>query len=216
MSNLFTVDFSGNKLYDSIRGFDALHIRDGTIAITTNSKYPSKPLGNYGCEISPKNGEYHWAWGLKNVGQLTRLRQAFYLHPNGVSIPTGTGFKVIRSFYPDTSKILYTVRLGYTTGTGYWLQSAAYAANDTASYSGYFALNQQTGWNLVEVDWLAAVSGYVKLWMDGSLKETISLDTSNTRTVYAALGYGSPNSAVSGSFYLDYWRANDDGTLIGA
>lgn len=213
MSNLFSVDFENNKLYDpGAKGFDVIFASGGTLEVTTGSKY----AGSYGLAVSPLVN-YKLA-GMKRVNHLTRFRQAFYLHPNAISIPTTRGVPFARNYHNDATDHIYSMTLGYTTGTGYWIECSL-DVNSEGYYwsSSQFVLDNQTDWNLIETDWYANnSSGFFQIWINGTSKWTRSLVNGNLHINYPCIGAIIPTYTISGSFFIDNWRANDDGSEIGA
>jgi hypothetical protein len=218
MTTLFTVDFENNKLFDTAKGFDIVACWGGTIEVNAASKYE----GTYGIEVTPLQGagQYQRAGGAKRVTHLTRIRQAFYLHPHGVSIANDYSIKLARDYHRDASMMIYQVHLYYLTASGYYIYAGV--ANNTGgitSNSSNYLLPTQNGWNLIEFNWTAGNPGNFQLWIDGVSKWNNTTIVNDELTVnYPALGMlaCSSTAAVSGSIYLDYWRANDNGDLIGA
>lgn len=212
MSNLFTVDFENNKLYDPLaKGFDFIACSGGTMEVTAASHYE----GTYGCEITPLQS--YRLGGAKRVASLTRFRQAFYLHPHAVSIPTTRYIKIARNYHSDESNTIYGLFLKNISGT-YYIWGAVDSNTTAPEYeSADYELDNQDDWNLIETDWYADdVAGFFKIWINGTAKWNRSVVNGNLRLMYPCLGAMYQAYAISGSFYVDYWRANDDGSLIGA
>lgn len=213
MTFLFKVDFENNNLFDYTHGFDSVVWKGGTIEVGTAFKYE----GSYGCSISPYQGNYS-VMGLKRVNTLTRFRQAFYIHPNGIVIASGGSFCIFRNYHGDNSLMIQRLRLENNVSLGYCIVGSVYANSGGTDYSSSsFPLDNQTDWNLIETDWYADdASGFFKLWINGSLKWNRSVINGTLRTKYPGLGAFWPSIAVSGSYFIDYWRANNDGSEIGA
>ena len=214
MTALFTVDFENNKLYDpGAKGFDFIACSGGTMEVTAGSKYE----GTYGCEISPLVN-YRCA-GAKRVNSLTRFRQAFYFHPHGITIPTTKYFTLAREYHNDTTIVIYTIYLVYTTALGYQIEIGI--ADNTGlltTYSADYVLPSQNDWNLIETDWYAGAggTGFFSLWIDGTFKRTLNATNDALRIMYPSIGGYYASGTISGSYYMDYWRANDTGDVIGA
>ena len=214
MSVLWTpVDFENNKLYDiGAKGFDYIGAWGGSMAVNAASKYE----GTYGCEISPMVG---WRiLGAKRINNVSRFRQAFYLHPNAIAMSEDKYFVLGRDYHSDTTWRKYMILFRWTEAAGYQIQiGISDNTGGIVANSSIYALPTQAGWNLIEMEWISGSPGSFQLWLDGVSKGTINATNNLIRLVYPSLGsVVASGGTITGSFYIDNWRANDDGTEIGA
>ena len=212
-NNLFNVTFESNKLYNpNSDGFDFVMSNGGDIKLSSGSVAYQ---GSYGCEITPLQN-YRCA-GAERIPVTTRFRQAFYLHPNAITIPTTRTICISRNYYSDEQNGLYWIRLNNIAGV-YGIECNADDNSSSQAYgSGTFNLDNQTNWNLIESEWYSDnASGFFKLWINGTLKWNRTLVNGNLRVVFPCIGAMRQQYAISGTLYIDYWRANNDGSLIGA
>ena len=144
-----------------------------------------------------------------------RYRARFYLDPNGISMPNASAISILKAQTAAASGCFY-VRLVYYTVTGYKLFCSI--RNDAGTFvdTATFAITDAP--HCVEVDFIAAVNaGSIELIIDGVLKETkgsIDNDTKLIGTVlFGAIETIAANTA--GTFYLDDFASNNDGSEIG-
>lgn len=212
MTTLFNTTFEDNHLYQYpvTNGFHALYVDGGTIEVNVASKNG----GSYGCEITPM--QYYKACGLQYTEPLSKFRQRFYFNINGLTIADGGSIFIARNHHSDASRILYAVGIN-RSGSDYRLDYAIADNTETlTSFSGNTTLNKSI-WNYVEAYWQAGSPGSFAVYLNGSLLSTLTATNNNNRVIYPALGICHYHSyAISGSFYLDDWTANDDGSEIGA
>lgn len=209
------VDFGNGLLYDKQKGFDIIANWGGTIEVSADAKYQ----GNYGCKFTVANNQAaQRACGIKNVPYVSRFRQAFYLHPHGISLADTKYIKIARNYHSDSLQMKYQIHLYYAAATGYNIQIGM--SDNTGvitSNSGYYPLSNQNDWNLIETDWQAGSPGHFQLWLNGVNQETLTQTNDLVRILYPTLGtVYCTDFGAAGSYYIDYWRANDTGTLIGA
>lgn len=214
MTALFTVDFENNKLFDTAKGFDIVANWGGTIEVSTDSDYE----GTYGCKFTVASSQTNQrACGMKKIPYVSRLRQSFRLHPNAITLANGQSIRIARNYHDDTTMVIYQIRLFYVTGSGYCI--AIGIADNTGlitSNSGNTSLPTQNGFNLIETDWIAGSPGSFQLWINGTNITTLTATNNNLRINYPCIGTTwCSDTAASGSYFIDYWRANNDGTLIG-
>lgn len=216
MTTLWTpVDFENNKLYDHEKGFDLLASWGGTIEVAG----AAAKQGSYGCKFTPASSQtVQHACGAKLVRHVPRIRQAVYIHPNAISMPSSSYIRIARNYHSDETNQHYNLCLYYDATTHYCIQANMGDNSGTIAYgSSYFPLDQQNDWNLLEWDWYIGSPGQLRLWINGSLVWTRTATNYQNIVNYPSIGTCRASSVTfSGSYYLDYWRANDDGTLIGA
>jgi hypothetical protein len=180
---------------------------------TVEANDASKHSGSYGCEVTPLVG-YRCA-GYKYAGSaLTRLRQAFYFNPNSLAFTDTRYFILARNYHDDAARAVYKLTARFNN-PNYQLSTKMFFDDGDESNSGNITISDD--WHLIEMDWISGSPGSLQLWIDGVDQGTLSGTNSNLRVLYPALGVcEAPLYAFTGSFYLDNWRANDDGGLIGA
>ena len=212
MSEIFNTTFEDNHLYQYpvSNGFHAVYVDGGTIEVNGSSKHN----GNYGCEIT--GAQYSKACGIQYTEPLTRFRQRFYFHGNNLSIADGASLYLARNYHSDASRILYAIAL-YRGGSTYYIYTALSDNSELlVGYSGDTAISMNT-WNYIETDWQSGSPGSLKTYLNGAQISTISQTNNLSRVIYPALGVTHyRNHATTGSFYVDDWVANDDGSSIGA
>ena len=148
-----------------------------------------------------------------------RYRLRFYVDPNGLTMVNGEDQSIfqavdavddaifkIRFIYHTTE--LYRINV-MTKEDGGWSYSNDYTISDAPHY--------------IELDWLAATGvgqndGSTQFWIDGVSKETFSnLDNDTKAVTDCYLGaLANITANTEGTFYLDEFVSNDDGTEIGA
>jgi len=209
MSNLFAATFEDGALYHPTSGFEGMVVTGGSLECAAGGKHS----GDYGAIVTPLR--YYRAAGYRYAGTLTRFRQAFYLDPNSIAITDTRYIAIARNYHDDASKRVFILWLNYNNPNYQISMGVADNTGDIVAESGNHNITDD--WHLIETDWLAAASGYFKLWIDGVLKETLNVNNSNMRIMYPALGVcEGPAYPVTGTFLLDNWRANNDGGAIGA
>lgn len=165
-------------------------------------------VGTYGMACNAA-GDYV----VDNFTSTDRYRLRFYFDPNAFSMSNGEAVRLIMA--RDGSNACGEVRLSYD-GSNYEVRASIHDGgswNDTSFYD----ISDAPCW--IEVDWYFAdgTAGFVSLWVDGVLQETLdNLDADarnpdHVRFGWVSTGAGSP----SGTLYLDHFESNDDGSEIG-
>jgi len=212
MSVIFDTTFEDNHLYQYpvTNGFHAVYIDGGEIEVNTYAKKG----GSYGCQITP--AIYSKTCGLQYTEPLTRFRQRFWVHPNTLSLTENKSMYLARNYHSDSSRIMYAIALKNEGGDlNIWTALADNSQTLTA-YSGNVVISK-TAWTMVETDWKAGTPGFLNLYINGTYQKALSANNSNNTIIYPALGVPHYHSAaISGAFYIDDWKANDDGSSIGA
>jgi len=212
MTTLFNTTFEDNHLYQYpvTSGFHAVYVDGGTIEVNTASKNG----GNYGCEITPMQN--YKACGIQYTEPLTKFRQRFYFNINGLTLSDTRSFYLARNHHFDASRILYHIGIN-RNGSDYRLWVGMSDNTETIYTNSGYHVFTKSAWHYIETYWQSGSPGSFALYLDGSLKETIYATNNNCRVIYPALGITYyHNYAISGSFYIDDWTANDTGDSIGA
>lgn len=157
------------------------------------------------------------AYGTKALGaNKTLVHGRVYFGPNSTS-GLGCGFVTLVSGTTFRAEIYFS---------DVWPAYVLYLAirNDASgdSWSGSLALSDAAHW--LEYEWKASTgaganNGYIKLWVDkctgAADLEITGID--NDTLIVNEIRYGaSTGISGSGTFYMDQFVANDDGTLIGS
>lgn len=148
----------------------------------------------------------------------TRYRFRFYIDPNGLTMADNDEFFIFaardNSFNTNCS-----IKFNYTTANGYRIK-ATDRADGAWDDTQYYIITDMP--HCIEIDWKAssfdgADDGMLELYIDDVLKETLAgvdSDTGNVEDVRMGATSGI-DAGTSGTFYLDDFASNDDGTLIG-
>jgi len=167
--------------------------------------------GGMSCLIDDTNQIY----GEKTFSSVTRFRCRFYIDINSLTMADGDVFNIAKEI--SSSKI--ALRLKYTTASGYQINIQCDLDSGTDVTGDYDISDAE---HYIEFDWAAASSpgandGFLSLYLDGSLQETLSSLDNDTVTIdRMAFGAFGVDSGTSGTLYLDEMVANDDGSEIGA
>lgn len=147
----------------------------------------------------------------------TRYRARYYIDPNTISMANDDFIQNLLG-YSLTNSSMFKVYLNYSSADGYRIY---FAISKDAGYepSSYHIISDAP--HCIEVDWKAssapgADDGFLSLWIDGVLKETIANVDNDTHQIdLITLGAREISSGISGTFYLDDFASNDDGSEIG-
>lgn len=151
----------------------------------------------------------------------TRYRCRFYLDPNSLTMGNGDEFRITKTSTntPTESSFIalsyvgtdYKIRFGCRNDSGGFVWTSVYIITDAP--------------HCIECDWKAssaagANDGFISLWIDGVLKETVTgIDNDTTaRGTIDFVQFGvvaDVDATTSGTFYLDDFVSNNDGSLIG-
>jgi len=147
-----------------------------------------------------------------------RYRARFYVNINSLSMEDNEEFGLM--YLLNSSNIVgTTIILKYTTATGYEIIMGT--KNDAGAYSYINAPNISNGVHAIEFDWKAssapgANDGTSQLWIDGNLIGSGTGKDTDTRQVdYVKLGAMNIYAAITGTFFLDDFASNNDGSPIG-
>ena len=112
-----------------------------------------------------------------------QYRARFYFHPNSISMTSGNAHYLLAGRTGSTDVVYVEFR--YSTPN---YQIRAQIRNDSTTYSSTSWYTISNAWHFLEIDWKAATAagannGYVTLWIDGALKQTIGSIDNDTRRV---------------------------------
>ncbi|MBK7317720.1 DNRLRE domain-containing protein [Candidatus Villigracilis affinis] len=173
-------------------------------------------IGNYGMEAF-----------IDDISQIevdddrpngaTHYSARFYLNPNTVYMPNNNSMYV---FVGDTDPDGWAFCLGMKRMADYY-SLAMCGLDDTNQWLDGKEIYISDEWQAVEMEWKAATTsgandGYMKLWINGVLVDTISnIDSDASRITDVSLGFDSDVSASSsGSVYFDAFESRQ-GQYIG-
>lgn len=216
MTTLFNCTFENNRLYDPTphppgNGADMVSVSGGTVEVAAAAAHD----GSYGVKFTPTQG--YRAWMMMACGGLRKLRQRFWIHPNSLSIATGNSFRICRNGHYDASWVAYDIGLGYASSSYYIYWNIYNGTYSSTQANGSSNINITNAWHRIETYYQTGSPGSMELWLDGVSQGSVSATNPDALVNLPALGVaGGPGFTISGSFYVDSWQANDDGTLIGA
>jgi len=147
----------------------------------------------------------------------TRYRLRFYIDPNTLTIPDAQNFVIFRARNAaDTSMFSFSLKI--VSG----VYNVFYGvATDTGTTWGS-EHNITDAPHCIEIDWKAATApgannGFLELIIDGVSKQTSATIDNDTRIIdYILFGATDAiDAGTSGTFYLDDFASNNDGSEIG-
>lgn len=161
-------------------------------------------------------------YGQKSVSENTsgKLRARFYVDPNTLTMANNNRFLLLFAF--SSATYICNVDLSYATGVGYRTSITIYNDAGAGSYSADYAITDAPHYiemYLIRSTNATSNDGSMALWVDGTLKETITgidnYDRFNNFNIVQLGAVSSIDSGTSGTFYLDELVVNDDGSEIG-
>ena len=208
MANLFADGFEDGTL----NAWDAHNETGGGDLSVAEA---AKLHGNYGLSILVNDVTDTVLFDILPSNQ-TRYRARFYFDPNTITMAEGKKLRplsIINSswvrmghVYFIYSDSLYKIYIHANTDTSN-LYSASYTITDAP--------------HCIEIDWFASSGagnndGFMTLWIDGIEKETLASIDNDTKLIYIAkFGASDKETNISGTFFLDDFASNNDGTAIG-
>ncbi len=149
-------------------------------------------------------------------------RFRFYINPNGLVMANNDLFTLMKvTGNPSASQNLW-INFLYTTVAGYKIQVYAKKDDTTSLVTSNYVLSNTL--HYIEINWKAATSagandGFMSLYIDdpNTPVETLSNidnDTLNIQKFYFGAVAGL-DAGTSGTFYLDDFASNNDGSEIG-
>ena len=145
-----------------------------------------------------------------------QYRARFYFHPNSIGMTSGNAHYILAGRTGSTDVVYVEFR--YSTPN---YQIRAQIRNDSTTYSSTSWYTISNAWHFLEIDWKAATAagannGYVTLWIDGALKQTVSgIDNDTRRVDEARLGpLSGIDSGTTGTELFDAFESRQS-TYIG-
>jgi hypothetical protein len=221
MTTLFDITFEDQKFIPDIGNLgNYVRCSGGTIAVSASAAL----VGGYGMAVTPRTttlGNYAGhAFLARYVEPQTRIRQRFYFDPNSISCSDTTNIVIAQA--GSYARPIYQVVL-YCSSSVYYLFTYCFKDDNTSLYSGTFSILDQPQY--IEMDWKAssapgANDGFLTIWVGGvEKKTTTAVDNDTFRVSTPRLGVtagASTSYTISGTMYFDSWKANNDGSSIGA
>lgn len=157
--------------------------------------------GNYGLQAGIDDTTLLYVEDLSPMDE-THYRARFYLDPNSLAMATSDRLVLLM----DNGSV-FDVSLGRMAGA---YVITAGIKDDGGSLTSTTTYEISDDWHGVEIEWAAASSagaddGYLKLWIDGVLQETVGgIDNDTRRVKSVQLGaVEGLDAGTSGTFYLD-------------
>lgn len=213
MSIIISIDFEENSFAD----FTSTVIDGGDLSVTTAAKMG---YSNYGmsCLIDDQTDIY----GIKDIGTANTsgtIRVRLYVDPNSFTANDWKLWSPLRIYSGSYLSIgrLYVSR---TTGIGgYGIMAIAYDDSGSAHTTDIYTITDEPHFIEIQITKSSGSNdGTSSLWIDDTLKQTISAIDNDTRFAdfrYLWAGAMSNDVSVAGTVYIDEIIVNDDGSYIG-
>jgi hypothetical protein len=178
-----------------------------TRAAAMNTGNPAGSLGIYGLQVTV-NGTPSYVT-FTSPATESSYHARFYFNPNGAVTPSGqqdifvgrnaTGTAIFRIQYHRTTAGLYQVRFAALNSVG-------------QPFSGWFTISN--GPHSLELAWQSGTAAPVSLAVDGSIQQTLTLNTSPNTLKSVLLGPSSPLVAgMTGTEYFDSFVSTRSTTI---
>jgi hypothetical protein len=186
---------------------------DGDLSVSAAAKYQ----GDFGMEaLIDDTGSIYVYDDTPRAEKGYRAR--FYFDPNSLVMSSGDHHTIFDGQDTATTAQIFTVGMNYDNGD-YRLYASARRDNYSWGYTGYHTISDD--WHVLEIEWQAASAagandGYLKLWIDDTLVDTISsVDNDTYSTGQIKLGATSGvDAGTSGTIYFDAFESRRE-TFIG-
>jgi hypothetical protein len=109
----------------------------------------------------------------------------------------------------------FVVVLGKNKKSNYAIRVQALTDDGGRNSSGFSEIGS-AGWHSIEIEWVSGLPGRIKLWIDGSLMQSIEVNNNSARSLARVyLGaFGGIDATTSGSIYFDNFESRKT-TYIG-
>lgn len=181
--------------------------------------------GDGGDLVVRRKALYQGKWGLEALiddrtpiyamdrfpALLERYRARFYVNTDALNMAEGTSHPIFAGkdfdFQWDFGVILGK------NDSSYWIRTQGSQDDGTEVFSYPYEIG--AGWHSIEIEWVSGVPGRLKLWIDGTLKQSIGLNNPSRSLTRAYLGaLGGIDPTTSGSLYFDNFESRKT-TYIG-
>jgi hypothetical protein len=126
----------------------------------------------------------------------------FYFSPNGVMLPN-TNAEVIFAGRSTSGTALFRVQLRRAAGN-YQVNAQIHASSGSYQSTTWYSITNAA--HAIEIAWQAAMTGSLGLWLDGSLKQSMS-GVANSGDSLAAVRLGPSNGISAGTVGAEYYDA---------
>lgn len=183
----------------------------GKLSVATGARLH----GNYGLSLLIDDTDSKWIWdGTPNAESRYRFR--FYIDLNSLTIDPGKSLQLLQLY--DNAWANQELAIRIENDSPYWL-----VVNDRTdgAWTAAIGYNVSDAPHCIEVDWKAATGvgqndGFIKLYLDGVLVASdLTVDNDTEAVGNVNFGAMAVNTDISGTFYLDDFASNDDGSFIG-
>jgi len=199
----------------SADGFESGNLLAWSAAVTNSGRLAVKPaaalFGTYGLSATFVNTTSMYVRD-DTPNAEARYRARFYFNPNTINMASGNAHYIFAGRTGSTD-VLY-VEFRYSSPN---YQIRAQIRNDSTTYSSTNWYTIAKTWHFIEIDWKAATAagannGYISLWIDDALMQTVSGIDNDTRRVDEARlgplsGIDSGTSGTSGTEYFDAFES---------
>jgi hypothetical protein len=212
MADLFNVTHDAGNLSE----YDSTVTDSGDLSAEVAAALASTSYGLQ-CVIDDTTAIY----GLMNITPTSRYRFRFYVDPNGLTMASGDVFNLCSIHASAAPTTWSVVQLRYD-GSNYEIRLNMRSDGGADNFTSNYDISDEQ--HYIEVDLVRATSAVSndatgELFIDGVSQETLSgIDAYNVWANIINTRFGAPaglDAGTSGTFYLDEFKANDDGTLIG-
>lgn len=198
--------------------YDSTVTDGGDLSVTTAAKLAGTSYG-LDLEIDDTNSIYGYKNWDGTSGDDFRCR--YYIDPNSLTIPTAKLFTILFLDLSASPNAAGLMDLRYD-GSHYELRAMAKEDGGAENYTSYYDITDEphyTEYHLERAANSGSSDGQLRFWIDGALQQTISnLDNYDLWDLWDGVGIGAVfgiDAGTSGTFYIDEFKANDDGSEIG-
>lgn len=208
-ADLFSDGFESGDL----TAWDDSDINGGDLSAHADAKLH----GNYGlnCLYDDTNNMYVRD---NTPSSEARYRARFYFDPNGLSMTAQDIFVLFQIFSSGAAGVC-KVYFKFTGGSEYMVRASIRDDADTWVDIDKVGLTDEP--HCIEIDWQASSSdgaddGSLQLWIDEiSIGSQTGIDNDTRNVDFLYLGAREKDAGTSGTFFLDDFASNDDGSEIG-
>jgi hypothetical protein len=213
---LFSISIPSASAQPSLGGGNDLIFKDDFE--TGNLKAWDLFRGDGGDLQARRYAAYQGKWGMEALmddrtpiytldsfpALLTRYRARFYFDPNSVNMATGS-FHSIFAGKDFDYQWDFGVILG-KSASGYWIRVQGIQDDGTEVFGATFPISDD--WHSIEVEWTSGAPGRLKLWIDGTVMQSMELNNPSRLLARSYLGaLGGIDKTTSGSMYFDNFES---------
>jgi len=154
-------------------------------------------------------GRKAFTWSTNNLGI------GIWFDPNGITMASADEWRLVRAYDGSASNERCQIFVG-RVGADYYVKASAFEDGDTETKTLAYTFDDNP--HHFEVNMLrGSGTGSLRLWLDGTLKETksaLDIDTIGIPDVFRAGNAGSLDTGTRGTCYFDEIVLRDDDTRI--